>query len=98
MAKSNAERQAAYRERLRQRRNVTTEEAVEAVRRKVAADFVKEADAPDHAARLRDVTAQPLWADGEFSSWLEGMLTRETEEQIRRTQRSRDRRVWSEAL
>ncbi len=105
MAKTAAERQAVYRQRLRNRL-VTPEEAIAARCHVLAADFVQDAldqsayrDAEDVSATValvRNVTARPLWPEGGFAAWLDGILVHEIETQIseaHRSQRKRRRRA-----
>lgn len=106
MAMTNAERQARYREKRGRQRHVTVEEAIAVQCQSLAADFVQDAmdqasyrDEEDVAATIaliRDVTSRPPWREGQFSSWLEGILVHEIEVQINeahRAQRKRRRRA-----
>jgi hypothetical protein len=106
MTMTNAERQARYRARQAGRRNVTPEDAIAAQCRALAADFVRdvldqapyrdEEDVAVSVALVRDVTGRPPWPEGQFASWLEGILVREIEVQIseaHRAQRKRRRRA-----
>lgn len=92
MAMSAAERQARYRERQKASRYVTAEDAIEAARCRLVVEFVDEARDAEHAAFLRDVTAQPLWQPGGFADWLDAVLVREIEDQIGRAYKARSKR------
>ena len=53
---------------------------------------LSEIEGPALAARvafIRDVTAKPLWREGEFLPWLEQVLVREIEGQISAARRGR---------
>jgi len=96
MAMTSAERQAAYRARLRSRAPETLEAGIERERQTILTEWASELDAednPEAAALVRDVAAQPARTGERFSDWLSRLLVRDIEDDISRARKAMTKSV-----
>lgn len=94
MTMTDAERQARYRARQRERAGEPVEAAVERERQAIFADWIDQLqgdDSPESVAVIRDVAARPARTGEAFRDWLIGLLNRDIEDEIAVARRERAR-------